>query len=77
MWHFGEGMGWWMVFGGLSMVLFWGAIIGLVAWGIKKLGGGSGSGTAGSHTPLDIARERYAKGEISKEEFTQIKKDLS
>ena len=27
--------------------------------------------------PLDIARERYAKGEISKEEFTDMKKELS
>lgn len=27
--------------------------------------------------PVDFAKERYAKGEITKDEFTQIKKELN
>ena len=79
MWHWHEGMGWWMVFGGIWMVVFWGLIIAVVVLGIKKLTerGGSGSGGTERRDPLEIAKERYARGEISKEEFEQIKKDLS
>ena len=76
MWHWHDGMGWWMVF---WMVLFWGAIVTLVVWGVKKLTerGRSESSTSEKRDPLDIAKERYARGEISREEFEQIKKDLS
>ena len=50
-----------------------------MVWGISKLRerDGSGSGTTEKRDPLDIAKERYARGEISQEEFDQIKKDLS
>ena len=75
MWYMHEGMGWWMVFGGVWMVFFWGGLIALIVWGITKLSRRNGSTT--KHDPLDIAKERYAKGEISAEEFDQIKKDIS
>ena len=75
MWYMHEGMGWWMVFGGIWMLLFWGGLIALIVWGINRLTGHSRS--AQTRPALDIARERYARGEISREEFEQIKKDLS
>jgi len=75
MWYMNEGMGWWMAFGGIWMVIFWGGLIALIVWGIKKLTE-RGDSTP-KNRPLDIARERYAKGEITREEFEQIKKDLS
>jgi putative membrane protein len=79
MWEMHEGMGWWMVFGGILMVLFWAGIIGLVVWGVAKLAGYQNSGAAPAKKggALDIAKERYAKGEISKEQFEQLMKDLA
>ncbi len=75
MWYWHEGMGLWMVFGGVLFVIFWGAVIALVVWGISKTTGRDS--TNEKNNPLDIAKERYAKGEISKEEFDTVKKDLS
>ena len=37
----------------------------------------SWEGAMGTSRSLDIARERYAKGEISREDFEQLKRDLS
>ena len=75
MWYMHEGMGWWVVFGGVWMVIFWGGLIALIVWGISRLSGRGGA--ASKIEALDIARERYARGAISREEFEQIKRDLS
>ena len=75
MWYMHEGMGWWMAFGGAWMLIFWGGLIALIVWGITKLSG-RGDSTP-KRDPLDVAKERYAKGEISKGEFEQLKEDLS
>ena len=78
MWHMWDmpiGMSWGWLFGGLWMVIFCGGLIALIVWGITKLSG-RGSSTP-RHDSLDIARQRYAKGEITREEFEQLKRDLS
>ncbi len=79
MWNCGEGIGWWMVGGTISMVVLWGTIIALVIWGISKMRerGGALISTTEKHDPLDIARARFARGDISQEEFEQVKKNLS
>jgi putative membrane protein len=75
----GYGWGWGMGFGMISMVLFWvlvilGIVI-LVKW--IAAGSSSGSGAPREKTALDILKERYARGEIDREEFEQKKRDLA
>lgn len=74
MWETGS-VGWgWMTLGWVLMVVFWGSVIWLVVWSISRVVEGRGSTSA---TPLDIAKARYARGEISKEQFESLKRDLT
>ena len=73
MWGFQEGMGWWWVFGSMWMLVFWAIIIGLVIWGVKQFTVGGGASHTPGDTPLEIAQKRLARGEITREEFDQIK----
>jgi putative membrane protein len=59
----------------LMMVVFWGLIITVLFVAIRWLVGQSRHGY--SDTALEILRQRYAKGEINKEEFEARKRDLS
>jgi putative membrane protein len=62
----------------IFMFVFWGIVIlgliFLVRWLIGL--GKSEKEKQGPETPLDILKVRYAKGEINKEQFEQMKKDL-
>ncbi len=75
-WQWGWGA---MMFGGLGMLLFWGLVVGLVIWGVRGLAGSSGPATppgSSPPTPLEILQARYARGEISREEYETIRRDL-
>ncbi len=70
-WMWGGGMwfGW----------IFWLVIIGLIAWLlINQSGKYRNQNHVNPHleSPLDILKKRYAKGEINKEQFEEMKKDL-
>jgi putative membrane protein len=71
---------WWMwgawgIGMGLLMLLFWGAVIVGIVLGIRWLI--SQGKASSSDTALNILRQRYAQGEINKEEFVAKKRDLS
>ncbi len=69
----GGGFAWiWMLGGLLVMVGF----VVLIVWAVAAVGRGGTSGEPGRSTPLDILRERYARGEITQQEFEQAKKSL-
>lgn len=73
------GGGSWMFFGPMMMIIFIAAIIAVVVLVVRWLGG-SGHGSAPyrhyGKTPLDILKERFAKGEIDKEEFEERRRIL-
>ncbi len=63
----------------IVVALIIGAIF-LIVWAFRRSGGASGapsSGpTGGRPTALQIAQERYARGEINRDEYMQIVSDL-
>lgn len=64
---FGIGLGW----------IVWLIIIVVIVWVVFQFkSDNSGHYYKSSESPLDILKKRYANGEISKEEFERMKKDL-
>ena len=72
-WGAGNMMGWFG--GGFMMILFWTAVIIFVVWLVREISGRNNE-KPNSNSALEILKERYAKGEINKEEFEAKKKDI-
>ena len=69
--HWGYGMGGWMM---LFWVLLAAAVLVLMVWAIVR--SGAQASTPAGASAEDILRERYARGEITREQFDQMLADL-
>ena len=70
MWHGMENFGWgWIGLGVAHMIVFWGLVILLFLALARWLG-------AGGASAIDILKSRYAKGELTREEFVRLKHEI-
>jgi putative membrane protein len=73
---FGGGLGWiGMVFGFIFFILVVIGIIFLIVWLVKRSNHPGVENRAESKA-LEVLKERYAKGELTKDQFDNMKKDL-
>ena len=71
----GMGYGW---FGILMMVIFWAGIIAATIWLLSNLFPQNNQKALAdaSDSPIAILKKRYARGEISKEEFEDMRHNV-
>ncbi len=74
--------GWWygMVFGPILMFIFIGIVIAIVVYLVRRLGGSITNtelSTPSIRDPLEILSERFARGEIDKDEYEERRRILN
>lgn len=82
-WHMGRwmmgdwGMGW---LGMMMTFLFWGlvivGIVSIVRWVMQSTGSRNHSGASTSSQAMNILKERFASGELTRDEFESMKKEI-
>jgi putative membrane protein len=68
----GTGMGLWLLLGMLILAVVIPGIVLLMVWFMQKTVGGAKS----RDSSMEILKMRYARGEISREEFEEKKNDI-
>ena len=70
MMHYGFG------YGGMFMWIIFLVVVGLLVYFIVYSQKTKGQTSTQNESPLDILKRRYAKGEIAREDYERMKKDL-
>ena len=82
---YGYGLGYLVMFVGavVAILLLIGLVV-LVVWAVRRSGSGAGGtlggsmgGSATAQTPKEILQMRYARGEITREQYQQMMQDLN
>lgn len=68
------GRGIWMLFGMIFWIVLIAGIVLLVIWVVQRAAKGETSRI--EESAMDILKKRYSRGEISKEEFEEKKRDI-
>lgn len=75
MWGYDGGWGWGMLFGGLMMILFWAGLLLVIYRVINTVQANKGHASAPDmrgESAEDIAKRRFATGEIDEAEYDRI-----
>jgi len=75
-WEPGQMMNYGFCYGGAFMWVIFLFVLVVAVYFIVQALKSKNSAPEARETPLDILKKRYAKGEITKEEFDRMKKDL-
>ena len=80
-WRMHDWMGWgsgWggMIFGPLMMIAWLAVLVAVVVWIVRWLGGGGAGGVKPERTAREILDERYARGDIDREEYLRRRQDI-
>ena len=72
------GFGWFGGFGMIFMWLFWIGVIALTVWGVASLFPQAQrvTETGGEASALEILQRRYARGEVTPEQYAEMRRDL-
>ncbi|MGA7616353.1 MAG: SHOCT domain-containing protein [Thermoanaerobaculia bacterium] len=73
-WGYGYGMGFGMIFWWVFLLI----LLGVIIWGMSRAmrGGASAPGAGSTASAEQILKERYARGEITREDYERMLSDV-